>query len=113
MSDVLTGPWWRILTMTAPDPAGWPASAEDDYAAIHSAAVAAARQGRPLVIAWLSRGDGAPLELITTAAPTTAPPGTDHGDPGGTAFPATSPEAAPSASPNAGPAAAPPPVRRG
>lgn len=60
MSDVLTGPWWRILTMTAPDPAGLPASAEDDYAAIHSAAVAAARQGRPLIIAWLSRGNGAP-----------------------------------------------------
>ena len=72
MGDVLTGPWWRILTMTAPDPACSPASAEDDYAAIHSAAVAAARQGRPLVIAWLSRGDGAPLELITTAAPSPA-----------------------------------------
>jgi uncharacterized protein len=98
MSDVLTGPWWRILTMTAPDPAGSPASAEDDYAAIHSAAVAAARQGRPLVIAWLSRGNGAPLELITTAAPSAALPG---------AVPEVT------ASPGAGPAAAPPPVRRG
>ena len=93
MSDVLTGPWWRILTMTAPDPAGLPASAEDDYAAIHSAAVAAARQGRPLVIAWLSRGDGAPLELITTAAPSAALPGAGRADSGGAAFPGAAPEA--------------------
>ncbi len=91
MSDVLTGPWWRILTMTAPDPAGWPASAEADYAAIHSAAVAAARQGRPLVIAWLSRGDGAPLELITTAAPSAALPGPGPGDAAPPAFPAAPP----------------------
>ena len=95
MSDVLTGPWWRILTMTAPDPAGLPASAEDDYAAIHSAAVAAARQGRPLVIAWLSRGDGAPLELITTAAPSAALPGAGRADSGGAAFPGTAPDVTP------------------
>ncbi len=141
MSDVLTGPWWRILTMTAPDPAGLPASAEDDYAAIHSAAVAAARQGRPLVIAWLSRGDGAPLELITTAAPSAALPGAGRADSGGAAFPGTAPEVTPPwaptpagtepevgapwgmaptnaapgapASPDAGPAAAAPPARRG
>src|ERR1700729_3928676 len=94
MSDVLTGPWWRILTMTAPDPAGPPASAEDDYAAIHSAAVAAARQGRPLIIAWLSRGAGAPLELITTAAPSAALPGTTPGDPAPPAFPGAAPESA-------------------
>src|ERR1700722_19682581 len=107
MSDVLTGPWWRILTMTAPDPAGLPASAEDDYAAIHAAAVAAARQGRPLVIAWLSRGDGAPLELITTAAPAAALPAAGRDDSGGTAFPATAPEVAPAGAPAAGARAAP------
>ncbi len=111
MSDVLAGPWWRILTMTAPDPAGSPASAEDDYAAIHSAAVAAARQGRPLIIAWLSRGDGAPLELITTVAPSAALPGTPPGDPARPAFPGAAPEAA--APPGAAPEATAPPVRRG
>ncbi|HEX4254187.1 MAG TPA: hypothetical protein VH089_03810 [Streptosporangiaceae bacterium] len=67
---VLTGPWWRVLSMAAPETAG---SAEDDYAAIRPAALAAATAGCPLVVAWLSRGDGADLELITLA-PTPAAP---------------------------------------
>ena len=50
--------------MAAPEAAG---SAEDDYAAIRPAALAAATAGCPLVVAWLSRGDGADLELITMA----------------------------------------------
>ncbi|HEY6500818.1 MAG TPA: hypothetical protein VIZ20_15405, partial [Streptosporangiaceae bacterium] len=66
----LTGPWWRVLSMAAPEAAG---SAEDDYAAIRPAALAAATAGCPLVVAWLSRGDGADLELITMA-PTAAAP---------------------------------------
>lgn len=70
MSETLTGPWWRVLSMPAADPAG---AAEDDYAAVRPAAVAAAAAGRTLAVAWLSRGDGAPLELLTTAAPATAP----------------------------------------
>src|SRR5580704_14709374 len=55
--------------MVALDPV---ASAASDYAAIQPAAVAAATAGRPLIIGWVSRGDGAPLELITTAAPVPA-----------------------------------------
>jgi hypothetical protein len=56
--------------MAAPEAAG---SAEDDYAAIRPAALAAATVGCPLVVAWLSRGDGADLELITMAATPAAP----------------------------------------
>src|ERR1700761_1428780 len=67
---VLAGPWWRVLSMAAPGMAG---SAEDDYAAIRPAALAAATTGCPLVVAWLSRGDGADLELIAMA-PTPAAP---------------------------------------
>src|ERR1700761_5373701 len=67
---VLTGHWWRVLRMDAPETAG---SAEDDYAAIRPAALAAATAGCPLVVAWLSRGDGADLELITMAPPPAAP----------------------------------------
>src|ERR1700761_2945308 len=67
---VLTGPWWRVLSMAAPEAAG---SAEDDYAAIRPAALAAVTAGCPLVVAWLSRGDGADLELITMAPPPAAP----------------------------------------
>src|ERR1700759_3318478 len=56
--------------MAAPRPS---ATVATDYAAIHPAAVAAATEGRALVIGWFSRGDGAPPELITTAAPAPAP----------------------------------------
>jgi hypothetical protein len=56
--------------MAAPEAAG---SAEDDYAAIRPAALAAATAGCPLVVAWLSRGDGADLELITMAPAPAAP----------------------------------------
>src|ERR1700755_453301 len=69
-AGVLAGPWWRVLSMAAPEPAG---SAEDDYAAIRPAALAAATAGCPLVVAWLCRGDGADLELIAMAPPPGAP----------------------------------------
>lgn len=68
--------------MTAPDPA---ASADGDFAAVLPAARAAVTAGRSIVIGWLSRGDGAPLELITTVGPG-GPGGT--GDPGPAADPA-------------------------
>ncbi|HWG15659.1 MAG TPA: hypothetical protein VG268_20545 [Streptosporangiaceae bacterium] len=65
MKDVLTGRWCRVLSMAAPEA---PGTAEEDYAAVRPAALAAATAGRPLVVAWLSRGDGADLELITVAS---------------------------------------------
>ena len=55
-----------MLTLTAPAPA---ASADGDFAAVLPAARAAAAAGRSIVIGWLSRGDGAPLELITSVGP--------------------------------------------
>ena len=57
--------------MAAPEASG---SAEDDYAAVRPAALAAATAGCPLVVAWLSRGDGTDLELITKATPAPAAP---------------------------------------
>jgi Helicase HerA-like C-terminal len=60
------GPWFRVASI----PAGWPAgAAEQDYVSVLPAVLAAASQGRPFVAGWLCRGAGAPLELITNAAP--------------------------------------------
>ena len=61
--DRLAGPWWHVLSTTAPDTA---AQAHGDLAAMRPAADDLAMAGRAIVIGWLSRGDGAPLELITT-----------------------------------------------
>ena len=73
MEECLGGSWWRVLAMAAPG-AG---SAQDDFAVMRTAAMEAARAGRCLVTGWLSRGNGAPLELITTiAAGQPAQPGT-------------------------------------
>ena len=67
LGDERAGPWFRVSSI----PAGWPAGpAEQDYVSVLPAALAAASQGRPFVTGWLSRGAGAPLELITNAAPT-------------------------------------------
>ncbi len=52
--------------MTAPGPA---APADGDFTAVLPAALDAATAGRSIVIGWLSRGGGAPLELITTVGP--------------------------------------------
>jgi uncharacterized protein len=73
----MAGPWFRVVSLTAPRPAG---PAEQDFVGILPAALAAAGRGRPFVAGWLSRGAGAPLELITNAAaaepahPAPAPP---------------------------------------
>ena len=61
----MAGPWFRVVSLTAPRPAG---PAEQDFAGILPAALAAAGRGRPFVAGWLSRGTGSPLELITNAA---------------------------------------------
>jgi hypothetical protein len=60
------GPWYRVLAIAA---SGRPSSAEQDFIAILPAAASAAHRGNPFVIGWLSRGGGAPLELITNAGP--------------------------------------------
>jgi uncharacterized protein len=60
------GPWYRVLAIPA---SGRLRLAEQDFIAILPAAASAAHRGRPLVIGWLSRGGGAPLELITNAGP--------------------------------------------
>ncbi len=44
-------------------------SAEQDYASVLPAVLNAAMYRRPFVAGWLSRGGGAPLELITNAGP--------------------------------------------
>jgi uncharacterized protein len=65
LGDGMAGPWFRVVSLTAPRPAG---SAEQDFVSILPAALAAAGRGRPFVAGWLSRRAGSPLELITNAA---------------------------------------------
>jgi len=66
LGDEMAGPWFRVASISAP----WrPGSAEQEFACILPAALAAATRGRPLVTGWLCRGAGSPLELITNAAP--------------------------------------------
>ena len=84
LGDGRAGPWFRVVSLTAPRPMG---SAEQDFVGILPAALAAAGRGRPFVAGWLSRGGGSPLELITNAAaaepvhPAPAPPpGVPHPD---------------------------------
>lgn len=60
-----SGPWHRVLALSSPERA----AAAGDFVAAAPAALSAARQGRPLVTVWLSRGGGAPLELLTNAGP--------------------------------------------
>ena len=61
------GPWYRVLAIT---PGGnGRGSAEQDYVEILPAALNAATHRRPFIAGWLSRGGGAPLELITNAGP--------------------------------------------
>src|SRR5450631_1292810 len=70
-SGQLIGPWWHVVSVTAPD--GSPSAAGAAVAAWPVVATGS------LVIGWLSRGDGAPLELITTIGP--ADPGGEEGAP--------------------------------
>ncbi|WP_433352863.1 ATP-binding protein [Microtetraspora malaysiensis] len=66
----LSGPWYRIQAIAAPSRSS---SAEWDFVTILPAVLSAAQRNRPFVIGWLSRGAGAPLELITNAGPLTPP----------------------------------------
>ncbi|MGH3273562.1 MAG: ATP-binding protein [Streptosporangiaceae bacterium] len=61
-----TGPWYRVQAISASSLGG---SADRDYACVLPAALNAAAQRRPFISGWLSRGGGAPLELITNAGP--------------------------------------------
>jgi len=62
--------WYRVLAVNAGGTGGTAAS---DYASVLPAALHAARHRRPFIAGWLSRGGGAPLELITTAGPLPEP----------------------------------------
>jgi len=66
ISGGTAGPWYRVEALTASCIGG---TAERDYASVLPAALNAAMHGRPFVAGWLSRGGGAPLELITNAGP--------------------------------------------
>src|SRR6266536_4185631 len=66
VSDTSAGPWYRILSIPSP---ACGKSAEADFVAVLPGVLSAAQRGRPFVIGWLSRGGGAPLELITNAGP--------------------------------------------
>lgn len=58
------GPWFRIEAIPA---AQRVSSAEWDFVTVLPAALSAAQQRRPFAVGWLSRGGGAPLELVTNA----------------------------------------------
>src|SRR5262245_5104615 len=62
--------WYRVLAVSGRGTGGTAAS---DYASVLPAALHAARHRRPFIAGWLSRGGGAPLELITTAGPLPEP----------------------------------------
>jgi Helicase HerA-like C-terminal len=79
------GPWYRVLAITAPSRAR---SAEQDFVTVLPAVLTAARRGCPFVVGWLSRGGGAPLELITNAGPLAPGDGSGPGgQPAGLLFP--------------------------
>ncbi len=65
-----TGLWYRVQAVTASSLAS---TAAADYASILPAVLHAARHRRPFIAGWLSRGGGAPLELVTNAGPLPAP----------------------------------------
>src|SRR5215472_14389634 len=58
--------WYRVVAV--PD-IYYGGSQDRDYASVLPAALDAAQNRRAFVIGWLSSGGGAPLELITNAAP--------------------------------------------
>ena len=77
------GLWYRVVAVNA---GGLGGTAAGDYASVLPAALNAARHRRPFIAGWLSRGGGAPLELITTAGPLPpagrpARPGAEPADP--------------------------------
>ncbi len=60
------GLWYRVQAISAHNLGG---TADSDYASVLPAIMNAARHRRPFIAGWLSRGGGAPLELITNAGP--------------------------------------------
>ncbi|MEV5748200.1 ATP-binding protein [Actinoallomurus sp. NPDC052308] len=62
----LKGPWYRIQAILSP---AHTASAEWDFVTVLPAVLSAAQSRRPFVVGWMSRGGGAPLQLITNAGP--------------------------------------------
>jgi uncharacterized protein len=113
------GLWYRVQAVDVSCPGG---SAVTDYASVLPAALNAVRHRRPFIAGWLSRGGGAPLELITTAGPLPQPgrpaSGTEPGSTGSGSTEATAPqpeadpraEAAPQAATGLQPAPAPVPA---
>ena len=67
------GLWYRVQAVSSGCLGG--GSADADYASVLPAALNAARHRKPFIAGWLSRGGGAPLELITNAGPLPAPGG--------------------------------------
>src|SRR5260370_3796813 len=59
-------PWYRVVAI--PDVC-YGGTAQRDYASVLPALLDAAQSRRPFVAGWLSRGGGAPLELLTNAGP--------------------------------------------
>jgi hypothetical protein len=66
-----SAPWYRVVAI--PD-VSYGGSAERDYASVLPALLDAAQHRRTFVTGWLSRGSGAPLELLTNAGPLPAAP---------------------------------------
>ena len=66
ISGGAAGQWYRVKAISAACLGG---SADRDYASVLPAVLNAARHRRPFIAGWLSRGGGAPLELITNAGP--------------------------------------------
>ncbi|MEU7003550.1 ATP-binding protein [Nonomuraea sp. NPDC046570] len=66
----LNGPWYLVQSIAAPSRGS---SAEWDFVTVLPAVLSAAQRGRSFVIGWLSRGSGAPLELISNSGPLSAP----------------------------------------
>jgi DNA helicase HerA-like ATPase len=64
------GLWYRVQAVDVSCVGG---TAVADYASVLPAALNAAKHRRPFIAGWLSRGGGAPLELITTAGPLPEP----------------------------------------
>src|SRR4029077_11965238 len=66
ISGGAAGQWYRVKGVSAACLGG---STDREYASVLPAVLNAARHRRPFIAGWLSRGGGAPLELITNAGP--------------------------------------------
>jgi uncharacterized protein len=71
ISGGAAGHWYRVQCVSADCLGG---TTDRDYATVLPAILNAARRRRPFIAGWLSRGGGAPLELITNAGPLPAAP---------------------------------------